>query len=39
MRMLKYISGPQETYEEVVHNNPSKAIKNTSPEDEKRWLK
>ena len=39
MRMLKYILGPQETHEELVHNNPSKAIKNTRPEDEKRWWK
>ena len=27
MRMMKYILGPQETYEEVVRNNPLKAIK------------
>ena len=39
MRMLKYILGPQEIYEEVVYNNPSKAVKNTRPEDGKRWLK
>ena len=39
MRMLKYIFGPQETYEEVVHDNPLKAIKNTRSEDEKRWWK
>ena len=39
MRMLKYILGPQETYEELVSKNPSKAIKNTSLEDKKRWWK
>ena len=27
MHMMKYILGPQETYEEVVFNNPLKAIK------------
>ena len=27
MRMIKYILGPQETYEEVVRNNPLNAIK------------
>ena len=27
MYMLKYILGPQGTYEEVVRKNPSKAIK------------
>ena len=36
MRVLKYILGPQETYEEVVRNNPSKAIKNARSEDEKK---
>ena len=39
MRMLKYILGPQETYEEVVRNNPLRAIKSTRPEDEKRCWK
>ena len=39
MCMLKYILGPQETYEEVVCNNPSKAIKNARSEDEKRSWK
>ena len=39
MRIQKNILGPQETHEELVRNNPSKAIKNTRPEDEKRWWK